>query len=241
MTKTAKKNQLSPQTADYVASAVKAIVGSAPFVGSLLVEVAGTIIPNQRVDRIAAFAVALEAKLAELEQDVVRSQLQDPNFTELLEESLRQASRSLSDERREYLANLIFNSLTREEIEFIESNHLLNLLGELNDIEIIWLRSFVIHKPDDEDEFRKKHSEVLTYVMSTMNDPPSVFDKETLQGSYFQHLLRLGLLDPIYEVDRETGYPKYDGYSGQPRARGYNASYLGILLLTQIGLYERPK
>ena len=64
---------LAPQTVDYVTSAVKAIVGAAPFVGSLLVEIAGVVIPNQRMDRIARFAQALEARLSELEQDVVRS------------------------------------------------------------------------------------------------------------------------------------------------------------------------
>ena len=86
--------QLSPQVVDYVTSAVKAIVGAAPFAGSLLAEVAGTIIPNQRIDRIAAFAEALEERLSILEQDDVRSQLENPHFTDLVEEGIRQASRS---------------------------------------------------------------------------------------------------------------------------------------------------
>ena len=54
---------------DYVASAAKSIVGAVPFAGSLLVEIAGTIIPNQRMDRVAQFAQSLETKLASLEQD----------------------------------------------------------------------------------------------------------------------------------------------------------------------------
>jgi len=201
------EEQLSPQVVDYVASAVKGIVGAAPFAGSLLAEIAGTIIPNQRIDRIAAFASVLELRLSNLELSEVRAQLDNKYFTDLIEEGIRQASRSLSDERREYIASLIANSLSLDEIEYIEAKHLMKLLGELNDIEIIWLRSFVTPKPENDNEFREKHSEILTRVRARMKDSPSVFDKETLQNSYFHHLLRLGLLYPVYEVDQDTRYP----------------------------------
>jgi hypothetical protein len=106
---------------DYVASAARAIVGVTPFAGSLLVELAGVIIPNQRIDRIAKFAVALEERIKGLEEADVRAELRDEHFTDLLEEALRQAARSTSDERREYLASVIENSLTREAITYAES------------------------------------------------------------------------------------------------------------------------
>lgn len=60
---------LQPTTADYVASAAKAALGMVPFVGSLLAELAGTIIPNQRIDRLVRFAEKLAARLSNLEQD----------------------------------------------------------------------------------------------------------------------------------------------------------------------------
>ena len=100
----------------------RASLGTVPFAGSLLVEAAGVIIPNQRIDRIAKFAKTLESKLSNLEQDFVRSQLTNENFTDLLEEGLRQAARSLSDERREYIASLIENSLSSEDIEYVGPN-----------------------------------------------------------------------------------------------------------------------
>jgi hypothetical protein len=45
-------NNLSLQSnkVDYVTSAVKSALVNFPLVGSLLVELAGTIIPNQRID-----------------------------------------------------------------------------------------------------------------------------------------------------------------------------------------------
>ena len=114
-------------------------MGAGPFAGSLLSELAGTIIPNQRLDRISKFVLILEGKLSNLEQEFIHSQLVNEKFSDLLEESARQAARSLSDERREYIANLITNSLSRQDIEYNESKHLLKILSELNDIEVVWL------------------------------------------------------------------------------------------------------
>jgi len=110
---------------DYITSVVKGTLGIVPFAGSLLAELTGTVIPNQRLDRIAKFVIVLEDKLSNLEQDFVRSQLTDENFSDLLEEGARQTARSLSDERREYISSLISNSLSQQEIEYIESKHLL--------------------------------------------------------------------------------------------------------------------
>jgi len=72
-----------------------------------------------------------------IEQEFVRSQLTNENFTDLVEEGLRQAARSVSRDRREQIAALIANSLRLQDISYVESKHLLRILGELNEIEII--------------------------------------------------------------------------------------------------------
>src|SRR5436309_9927194 len=115
---------LALSTSDYVASAVRALLGAAPFVGSLLTELAGVIIPNQRIDRVVKFAQVLEGKLSHLEQNLVRSQVTNEHFSDLMEEGLRQAAQSLTDERREYIASLIGTSLSSEQVAYIESKHL---------------------------------------------------------------------------------------------------------------------
>ncbi len=117
------ENELNPlklQSNDYVVSALKAALGAVPFAGSLLSELAGYVIPNQRTDRIVRFIEILEKRLANFEREYVHLQLKNENFTDLFEESVRQAAHSLSDERREYLANLIANSLLQQDIEYIE-------------------------------------------------------------------------------------------------------------------------
>lgn len=128
-------DELDPNVRDHLTTIAKSALGAVPFAGSLLAEVAGSVIPNQRVDRLVSYAQKLEAKLAGVEQQLIRSQVTNENFTDLLEESMRQAARSVSDERRQYIANLVSNGIKSSEIEYFESKHLLRILGELNDVE----------------------------------------------------------------------------------------------------------
>lgn len=211
-------DQLGMQKNDYVTSAAKAALGCVPFAGSLLAELAGTVIPNQRIDRIVNFASALEARISKIEQDFVREQLHNESFTDLLEEGLRQAARSITDERREYIASLIANSLESGDVEYYESKHLLKLLDEINDIEIIWLRFYLVPTMDGDTEFREKHKEILKPVSKVMGSPQPVRDKGTLQDNYKHHLERLGLL----EKDNKS----------------FRLASLGSLLLRVIGLTE---
>jgi hypothetical protein len=210
-----------------------------PFAGSLLVELAGTVFPNQRMDRIVKYARVLEHKLSSLQQDFVRSQLTNENFTDLLEEGMRQAARSLSDERREYIANLIANSLSEQDVEYVEAKHLLRMLSEINDIEVIWLRYHLVPGIRVDKEFREKHANIINNpIVASMADTQYVHDKEALQDSYKKHLAQLGLLEPEYNIDRKTKSPKYDSFTGVPKIRGFQLSPLGRLLLRYIGFSE---
>jgi hypothetical protein len=231
-----KISELSNKPADYISSAIRGVIGTVPYAGSILAELFGIIIPNQRTDRIAQFVETLDDKFSKLEQEFIDSQLRDQHFTDLLEEAAKQVAVSLSDERREYIANLIANSLSEQDIEYSESRHLLRMLGELNDIELIWLRNYLNPAMGSDNEFREKHSNVLTSVIATMTDPPIVVEKQSLQESYREHLASLGLLRPIYETDNQTNLPKFDKFSGELIVRGYRITSLGRLLLRKIGL-----
>lgn len=229
---------LSPTTADYVSSAVKSLVGAVPFVGSLMAEIAGTIIPNQRMERVIDYAKRLEERLSGLDQDLIRSKLTDENFTDLMEEGMRQAARSLTDERREYIASIIATGLSSEDIEFIESKHLLRLLGELNDIEVLILRFYLNPFLSGDDEFREKHKSVVRPKSAYIGCPQEVADKATLHGSYRSHLASLGLLESCYREDRKTGLPAFSSVRHTFERSGYELTSLGRLLLHQIGLGE---
>ena len=71
----------------------------------------------------------------------VRSRLTDPENVNLFEEGAFQSVRALSNERKEYIANAVANGITGEAKDGLESKRLLNLLGELDDAEIIVLSS----------------------------------------------------------------------------------------------------
>ncbi|MRS05506.1 hypothetical protein EG832_20165, partial [bacterium] len=170
---------LSNSRADYVASAAKSALGMVPFAGSLLAEIAGNVIPNQRIDRLVNFAKCLQARIEKLEESFIRANLTNDNFTDLVEESLRHAARSLSDERREYIAALVANSLSSDDIEYFESKHLLRILGEINDVEVIWLRFFLDPVIGSDKEFIEKHNKILDPVHAYLGSPQPVIDKST--------------------------------------------------------------
>ena len=214
--------------ADYVASAAKSALGMVPFAGSLLAEIAGNIIPNQRIDRIVKYAQALENRLTMLEQDVVQLNMSDENFTDLVEESLRQASRSLTDERRDYISSLVANSISSNDLKHFESKHLLRILGELNDIEIIWMRFYLDPIMGGDTDFREKHDHILNPVPAHSGSSQPELDKSTLQNSYKEHLTSLGLLEKEIEIDSSSR-------GGKLKTKGYRITSLGRLLLRELG------
>jgi hypothetical protein len=137
----------------------------------------------------------------------------------MVEEGSHQAARSTTDERRAHIANVIAGSLQSEDISFIESKHLLRLVGEINDIEVIWLRSYLGPMMKQDAEFRVKHQHLLAPQMATMGSSQAAVDKETLQQSYKQHLQQLGLLKERYRVDSKTNMPAEQSPSLRSRSR----------------------
>ena len=162
MTSSSNSRELDTRSADYVVNALRAIVGPVPIVGPLFSELAGVVVPNQRMERIAKFAQELERRLRDLEAaEGITNRLGNDEFTDLLEEGIRQASRSLSDERRQYLVSLIVNGLSRENIEYAESRHLLRALDEMSDVEVVWLRYYREPTLGGDEAFREQHENVL--------------------------------------------------------------------------------
>lgn len=242
---------LKNKAADNVAAATRPFIGLLPIIGPFLSELVTNVIPNQRIDRVTHYLKTLSEKLSKLHEVTVRQQLTNPGFSGLIEESLQEAIRSVSEERRVQIASLVANGLDASRINLIGSQHLLGLLGELNDIEVLWLRFYVVETYEGDEEFRQKHRDLLRRPRPTYESPQSEIDEEALVDSYHGHLARLGLLRPIarkrsaikqerppsggtkhvvsseWVVDRETGLPEVSGYEITP---------LGRLLLTQIDL-----
>ena len=236
MNRDSKSDDLNSGTIDYSVALIRGAAGLVPFVGPLLAEIIGVTIPSQRLDRVAKFSEKLECRLNEVEKCLLESKLEDDDFTDLIEEGVRQAARSLSDERRGYIANLIANGLTSENVDSSESKHLLRILGEINDVEVVWLRFYREPYIGGDDDFRETHKEVLKPVVATIGATQEVLTRATLQKSYKEHLAQLGLLENRYRIDSKSGLPEFDRTSGAMKESGYRLTRLGHLLLDEIGL-----
>ena len=196
-------------------------------------------IPDQRIDRLSKYIIELERKLSDLSAERIRELLKDDECIDLFEEGFVQASRAITDERRTQIASVIKNGLDDESIAYSESKYLLKLLQELNEQEIIWLRYHLHPTLGGDEEFRNKHKNVLERVYVTMGSDESVRKKAGLQESYVEHLERLGLISPQYTIDRDTGVPEFDTFTGRPAVSCYDITFLGHLVLKQIGLIDK--
>lgn len=231
------KKDLNPSLTDHIVSGLK--LGSnfipIPGVGSVLSEIVGNIIPNQRIDRIADYVKILNSKIECISNDIIQKQLKNDQFIDLVEESFIQASRAISTDRKEYFAEIIKNGISQEEIELIHSKHLMKILSELNDAEIIWLKYYLRSQADYENNFEEKNNEILAPIPVSKNTTAKEWNKSAIQNSYKDHLLRLQLVEKKIKLDRKTKMPEYDN-SGKIKTEPTRITQLGRLLLQQIGL-----
>ncbi len=231
-------DDLKQNKTDTLVAAAKSALGVVPFAGPLLAELVGNLVPNQRLDRLTKYVEVLEQRLSEINGGKIEKTLNDIEGLDLFEESFVQASRALTDERRKYIANIVANGIDDDAIEYYESKYLLKLLQELNEQEIIWLRSFMFITMGGGEDFRNKHSNILTPIVATLGSDDATLKKASLQSSYKEHLERLGLARSRYRMDRKTGMPEFDKFTGRPSVTYVELTTLGRMLLSQIGFTE---
>ena len=230
---------LRPQRRDRVSSVARAVVGAAPIIGPAMAEVIDHTIPNQRIDRIAAFVEELDQRLREHceDKDTCRL-LETPEAVDLLEEGMFQAARALTDERLEYIACLLKNGLTSDDMKHIEKRSLLELLSRLNDAELIILHSYGLHSQQDTNFF-EQHADVLHGVRAHLGSSQEEIDRSAIHKMYRQKLRELRLIAPRFERPRRGEAPELDLKTGMIKTRGDNLTPLGRLLLRHLDLEVR--
>ena len=215
----------------------KGLVGAIPFVGPLAAEIVGAIIPNQRIDRIESLLIMLESKLAEEDKPKFESKITSPESVDLIEDGFIQASRALTEERKEYISSLLKNSLTRDDLEHIEHKRLLSILGEINDLEILMLKNYsVLRGTPASNEFIEKHQQTLQVPMTHSGSSQEELDRHTLFQTHKAHLARLGLLRINFKKPKRGQSPEFDEKTGMIKSSGHNITPLGRLLLRSIDL-----
>ena len=236
---------LNTSKEDMMALFARSIFSLVPF-GGPIGEAIAAVIPNQKLERVIDFVQVLNYKIKNAEREIEEHELKTEEFTDLLEDALGQASRSLTEERLEYIASLLKNSLTKDELSHVEEKRLLSLLNELNDAEIIWLKSYSLNQSigsKEYIEFREAHKDILEPVRILYGGvpgsiPQELFDKEAIQKSYQNNLVNLRLISESFKSVANGEVPEFDGETGKMKVRGYNCSSLGELLLRYIDLSE---
>jgi hypothetical protein len=212
------EHNLGVGRSDLAAVIAKGLVGAVPGIGAIAAEIVGAIIPNQRLDRIVEVLRRLDEKVRDLDRGMLNERMKRPESVDLLEDGLHQASRALSPERREYIASMLKNGLSKDDLTHIEQKKLLSILGELNDAEILLLKFYSLF-PNEKRKFAEQHQELFLPVSVHLGSPQGDLDKAALGKSYKNKLIQMGLL--------------------RSADVGYDVNSLGSLLLRYIDLAQR--
>lgn len=217
-----------------VAGFVSWLTKHVPKIGPLIATAISITIPDQKLDRLAIFTQVLSDKINYLEEDVIAQKIKTPEFTDLFEDAWLQASRAMSDERRQHIASVLKNSLTNEELAHVEEKKLLALLGELNDAEIQLLKFYALVGTEKR-SFAEEHTELFTPISRTFGAPQINIDKGALRDSYRNKLMEVGLLASVFKKPAKGELPEFDGTTGRLKSSSFKATTLGKLLLRYIG------
>jgi hypothetical protein len=208
-----------------------ALLSTGP-IGAALVTVIEEVMPALRAERLTTLASELNDLTTSIPGDVLGLRVREPERFDLLEDAMWQAARASTRERIAHLANVVANGLKAEDARELDRRHVLKLLAEVNDVEVLILRRHGFMVMERRAAFTEKHPE-LWYEPATYGSTRAETDRSTVQADYDEHLLRLGLLRMRYSR-AEIEKPKFDS-TGRLEGDWMELSEMGQLLLREIG------
>ena len=224
---------LDEGTRDKLVALVRGVAGAAPFCGGLIAEIVSSVIPGQRLDRIVKYLRALEARLSHLEHSMLASALSNPVKIDLIESGGIQAARALTDKRIDQIAEVVSKGIEQSESDLIRRKRLLAILGEIDDDEVAILNAFGQSYGTGDysawDDINRPEPPHLQADESLLNE-------NALYEAGVSRLLRLGLVEKKYRIERGSDLPKFDKHQGEFVGNN-EISYLGRMLLREIGIH----
>jgi hypothetical protein len=179
---------------DHFVSAVHASLGAVPGIGPLMAAMVTSVIPRQRLDRVVDMVRILDERLSDLQEDFVRERILKTGFVELVQTALPQAGAS-TEERLPYIAALLKNSITSDDLLDEQEREILSLLGQLNDSELIilgWHGTDMVGA--EAEEYLERHEDVLQDPIEETGRSDEQMRQDALKLHYRTYLERLGLL-----------------------------------------------
>jgi len=222
--------QISESKSDAVRRRVMDWSNVVPGIGPIVNALTNEIIPDSRMERLAAFMQYLEARINRVE---LGTATQAPDGLDFFEEGMWQAARALSDERKQHIATLVANGLKAEPNEKSEIRHFIRILPQLDDRQIIllcgYLPEYQVLGDELGDAFFEKHEAIFNPPEFTQGGSMLISPGGDLNASMKFHLSSLGLLGV-----NET----FESSSGRLDKKQYNLSPLGERFLRFLGLGE---
>lgn len=226
--KTSKERQL--EKAETALNILASLTGP---LGGVLGALIQSRIPNIRLERVVDFTVRLGERFDERMDDFAKkleALPDDSDFIESVYESVRQASATTLEVRREYLARLMAEHLDSDDPNHEETALILAVLEGVTDYEFLHLVNFARDTPfvaDEEElsEFRDRHDDVLEMRRQHDSSPSHERNAVTVQEGHYLRLLDKGLL-------RKKG--------GSNSRADFGLSDLGTLVLTRLGILRDP-
>lgn len=214
---------------------VKGLLGMIPGVGGILAEVAGQFIPQQRLDRLEAYARHLGTRLDEVSEPQLREKFEDPERIDLFEEGALQSVRALSPERQDYIASIVARGITGDEKARIEAKRMLKLLREVDDDQMIILAG-KLHRNERDNSFHDRHAAIFERPRVHLGSERAEIDKEALFELARVELVRLGLLTPTFKTLKKGELPEFDQKTGMIKQQSRRITPLGRMLLRHVRL-----
>ncbi|WP_322514897.1 hypothetical protein SR870_17990 [Rhodopseudomonas palustris] len=213
---------------------MRAVVSTAPVVGGLLTEIITELIPNQRLDRVERFILALaeEVQRAGCERCLPTSE--GPQL-ELVESGLRAASMTSSTSKIEHLAKCAARGLTKDEGDAIRAQRILKILSELDPEELIVLLYHTKLTIAAAQEFRKLHPAIFDLPLLMYGCDQDVRKRNAEYQAAERHLISLGLVSEEIKFDSKTGSAKLTIRKAE---KDVQLTIVGRLVLHHAGLIE---
>lgn len=215
-----------------MAAILRAVVSSAPIVGGLLTEIVTELIPNQRIDRVEKFLLALAEEVRRAGNERALPVSEGPRL-ELIEHGLRAASMASSASKIEYLAACTAKGLTREENDAIRAQRILRILSELDPEELVVLLYQTHITIAAARDFREKHPAIFDIPILMYGSDQVARKTNAEYQAAERHLISLGLVSEEIKFDKTTGAAQVR--IGRPE-KEIQITIVGRLVLYHAGL-----
>jgi len=185
---------LKPNRNDLIAEVLR-------IVGGQFGQIAASLVPDQRIERVIDFVEIWKDTIKNVQGEQITQNLKIDEAADLAEDAINLASRALTEERRKHIAEVLKNSLTRDEIGFDGKKKLMSIVAELSDTEIVLLSSMDLWATE-EDEFYKRHNAIFEIEPATFGMSQDEYAGETMLEEYYGNLGRLNLATDTREPTR---------------------------------------